>query len=534
MSLAPRIIVNNLSFHLSNTAVSLCNICLSFEALKYGIVGDNGVGKTTLLKLLSGELAPDNGSVVCSGSQLSIPQTHAAIAENATVGDVLSVSKIITALHRVNSGDFSDHDFEIISDQWDIESRIESAMKHFNLSDINMNALFSSLSGGQKTKILLAKILIFQADFILFDEPTNNLDKESREILYRYIDECRNGVIVVSHDRTLLNKMDRIIEITTKGIQVYGGNYDFYRHQKDIELAALEREFDQAKRTISQVKSSIQKNKEKHDQSASRGKKSGPEKLDKFTMGFKKDKSDQSKSRASMKEEKLIAENLKIVSEIREKVEIKNQITASLDATKVPNGKIVLEIEHLFFKYEKQIDFLMSDFSLCVTGPERIAISGENGTGKSTLIKLIRTNLEPISGKIRLGVEQVAYLDQELSFLDRNLTLVDIFLKLNPDAKIFDAYYALAEFQFRNKDAEKKVGDLSGGERIRAALAICLMSQHPPQLIILDEPTNHLDMRSIESIENILTQYQGAILAVSHDENFLKNIHIERQVSLIK
>ena len=140
----------------------------------------------------------------------------------------------------------------------------------------------------------------------------------------------------------------------------------------------------------------------------------------------------------------------------------------------------------------------------------------------------------PISGKIRLGVDKVAYLDQELSFLDRNLTLVDNFLKLNFDSKSFDAYSSLAEFQFRNKEAEKIVGDLSGGERIRSALAICLMSQHPPQLIILDEPTNHLDMRSIESIENILTQYQGAILAVSHDENFLKNIHIERQVSLIK
>ena len=534
MSLAPRLIVNNLSFRIENTAVAFSDVCLSFASLKYGIVGDNGVGKSTLLKLLSGELAPDSGSVACNGPLLSIPQTHAAIAENATIGDVLCVSEIIAAIHRVNSGDFSDQDFEIISDRWDIESRIVTAMKHFNLSEINMNTLFSSLSGGQKTKILLAKILIFQADFVLLDEPTNNLDKSSREILYRFIDEYRNGIIIVSHDRTLLNKMNRIIEVTTKGIQVYGGNYDFYRHQRDIELAALEREFDQAKRTISHVKNSIQKNKEKHDQSASRGKKSGPEKLDKFTMGFKKDKSDQSKSRASTKEEKLIAEHLKIVSEIREKVEIKNQITASLDATKVPNGKIVLEIENLFFKYESQPDFLIHDFNLVLTGSERIAISGKNGAGKSTLIKLIRTNLVPISGKIRLGVDKVAYLDQELSFLDRNLTLVDNFLKLNFDSKSFDAYSSLAEFQFRNKDAEKRVGELSGGERIRAALAICLMSQHPPQLIILDEPTNHLDTRSIEAIENILVQYQGAILAVSHDENFLKNIHIERQVGLIK
>ena len=533
MSLAPRLIVNNLSFRIENTAVAFSDVCLSFASLKYGILGDNGVGKTTLLKLLSGELAPDSGSVNCNGALLSIEQTHASIAENATVGDVLSITKIIDALHHINSGDFSDHDFEIISDQWDIESRIESAMKHFNVSNIKMNSLFSSLSGGQKTKILLAKILVFQADFVLLDEPTNNLDKASRDILYRFIDEYRNGIIVVSHDRTLLNKMDRMIEITTKRIQVYGGNYDFYRHQRDIELMALEREFYHAKRTIKQVENTIQKNKEKHDQSVSRGKKSGPEKLDKLTMGFKKDKSDQSKSRASIKEEKLIAEHLKSVSEIREKFEIKNQITASLDATKVFNGKIVLEIENLYFKYENQSHFLIHDFGLNITGPERIAISGENGAGKSTLIKLINNQLTPMSGKIRLGVEQVAYLDQNLSFLDKSLTIVDNYLKLNPDSKIFDAYSSLAEFQFRNKDAEKIVAELSGGERIRAALAICLMSQYPPQLIILDEPTNHLDMRSIESIENILVQYQGAILAVSHDEQFLKNINIERVVSLV-
>ncbi|MCX7124612.1 MAG: ATP-binding cassette domain-containing protein, partial [Gammaproteobacteria bacterium] len=283
-----------------------------------------------------------------------------------------------------------------------------------------------------------------------------------------------------------------------------------------------------------QVKNTIQKNKEKHDQSASRGKKLGPEKLDKFTIGFKKDKSDQSKSRASMKEGKLIYVNLKIVSEIQEKIEVKNNITASLDETKVPNGKTILEIENLFFKYPSQSGFLINDFNLTMAGPERIAIIGENGSGKSTVIKLIRNQLMPVSGKIRINVENIAYLDQELRFLDKNLTLIENFLKLNTDSKIFDAYTALAEFQFRNKDAEKKVRDLSGGERIRAALAISLMSQHPPQLIILDEPTNHLDLRSIEAIENILLQYQGAILAVSHDELFLKNINIDRTIYLIK
>jgi ATPase subunit of ABC transporter with duplicated ATPase domains len=160
-------------------------------------------------------------------------------------------------------------------------------------------------------------------------------------------------------------------------------------------------------------------------------------------------------------------------------------------------------------------------------GPERVAITGPNGCGKSTLIQLIRGLLIPCSGKIIVGVENIAYLDQTVSFLNHNHTLIENFLHLNREAKPFDAYSALASFKFRNKDAEKTVGDLSGGERMRAALAISLMASNAPQLIILDEPTNHLDLDTIEAIEEALRLYQGAILAVSHDDRFLENIGIK-------
>ena len=193
----------------------------------------------------------------------------------------------------------------------------------------------------------------------------------------------------------------------------------------------------------------------------------------------------------------------------------------------------LLKIENLSFSYPNSPQ-LINDFNLTISGPQRIAITGANGCGKSTLIKLICEKLMLQAGSIYLGVQQVAYLDQAVSMLDTKLNLIENFLNLNPNAKPFDAYHALAAFKFRNKAAEQPAATLSGGERMRAGLAISLMSLTPPQLILLDEPTNHLDLQSIETVERILNEYQGAILAVSHDDAFLKNIQINKEYKLKK
>lgn len=527
----PRIIINNLSFHIENTPVNFRDIHLSFESLKYGIVGDNGVGKTTFLKLLSGDLLPGKGVVQRLCTLLYLPQSHHDISEKATIADVLDVSKILDAMKHIQSGNCTERDFEITDNQWNIEARIESALSHFKINFIDINTPFYALSGGQRTKVLLAKTRILESDFILMDEPTNNLDKESRHVLYNYIQERKKGLIVISHDRSLLSHMDCIVEITTKGLNLYGGNYDLYREQKNIELSALEKDFDDAKQAILQVKESIQITKERHERSAGRGRKAFLQgHVDKLTARSKAGRSEKSKKRHAIQEEKMIAENKNKIEGIREKIEIKTHITASLNATKVPNGKAVLEIKKLNFKYSDADDFIINNFNMSIIGAERISVAGKNGCGKSTLIKLIRNELLADSGSIKIGVYKTAYLDQSISFLDKNKSLIENFMEQNSEGKLFDAYSALAEFQFRNKDAKKIFSDLSGGEKIRAGLAISLMSSAPTQLIILDEPTNHLDLRSISAVESILKSYEGAMLVVSHDENFLKNIGITRTV----
>ncbi len=537
MTTSPRIILNNVSFHLDHTPVRFNGINLMFESLRYGIVGHNGVGKTTLLKLLIGDLIPDSGSLLRSCKIIDAPQSHLSVDSKASISDVLGVSHILQALERINNGSVGETDFDIVADHWDIEKRIQDSLSTFNLWPIDLNQLFNQLSGGQKTKALLAKTLIFTADFLLFDEPTNNLDAQSRDILYQYIENSPKGVIIVSHDRKLLNKCDRIIELTSKGIDVYGGNYDFYKEQKELKRLAIEHEIQARTETLINSKKAIQTRMERHQQNESRGRKEkirqikGCGRYNKIELKAKKGQSENTNRRIRLQADKKLENVNQELLAARSQLEVQEKLDVVLAQTRVPNNKMVINIENLCFGYDQQHK-LINNFNCHLLGPDRVAITGPNGCGKSTLIQLIRGLLIPNAGEITIGVKTIAYLDQAVSFLNPSLSIVENFLILNPDAQPFDAYSALASFKFRNKEAEKCVGQLSGGERMRAGLAVSLMSSPPPQLIILDEPTNHLDLDATLAIENALKLYQGAILAVSHDETFLNNIAINQKIIL--
>ncbi|WP_423063971.1 ribosomal protection-like ABC-F family protein [Candidiatus Paracoxiella cheracis] len=537
MATTPQIILNNLSFHLDQTPVRFSGVNLTFESLKYGIVGRNGVGKTTFLKLILGRLLPDSGTVLSSGHIIYSPQSHTSIDRFATIAEVLEVASILQAIKRINDGSINENDFERVRDQWDIEKRIEDALSAFNLWPMDISQLFHELSGGQKTKVLLAKTLIFKADFILFDEPTNNLDARGRDVLYQYVENSLKGMLIVSHDRALLNRCDRIIEINTKGIDLYGGNYDFYKEQKKIKQQALEQEIQARSEILTKSKQAIQTRMERHQQHESRGRKEkikqikGKGSYNKIEIKSKKGRSESTNRRIRLQaDRKLTVVNAELSAALA-KLEVQEELNINLENTKIPSGKTVIQIENLYFGYDKK-ESLINDFNLTLVGPNRIAIMGPNGCGKSTLIQLIRGLLSPCRGKISIGVDSIAYLDQTVSFLDSNTSIVENYLRLNPDAKPFDAYFALASFKFRNKEAEKLVSQLSGGERMRAGLAVSLMASHAPKIIILDEPTNHLDLETIEAVEEALNLYQGAILAVSHDDTFLENIGIKHKISL--
>ncbi len=372
---------------------------------------------------------------------------------------------------------------------------------------------------------------------MLLDEPTNNLDFQSRNILYQYIESSPQSIILVSHDRKLLNLCNKIIEITSKGIEVYGGNYDFYKQQKEAMQLKLEQDIQARTEILNKSKRVIQTRMERHQRNESRGRKAKVAQIkakgsyDKLGFKSKKGQSEKTNRRIRLQaSRKLDAVNAELNDAVA-KLDIQEQLNVCLSSTSVPTNKIVLDVENLTFHYDPEHP-LLKHFNLQIIGPDRVAVTGPNGCGKSTLIHLIRNILTPMSGKISIGVQSIAYLDQAVSMLEPTLTIVENFLKLNPTSKPFDAYSALASFKFRNKDAEQMVNQLSGGEKMRAGLAVSLMLPSPPQLIILDEPTNHLDIEAVEALEKALNQYQGAILAVSHDEFFLENIHIKKKIQL--
>lgn len=533
MTYSSRLTTNHLSYSIPNATIQFDDLNLSFEKKRYGLIGDNGAGKTTLLKLLAGQLTAHSGNILLNGSLAYCPQMIAAKTETLLVSEILGIHEKWQALNRLQQGKMLENDLDIIGEDWTLESEIRRLFERLNLSESILSAQFVNLSGGQKTKVLLANVMRTKADFILLDEPTNNLDSVSKQILMEWIHDTHSGFIIVSHDRQLLNDMDEIIEITSKGIYRFGGNYAFYEAQKNLQQASLQQQAFNAERDLKQIARKQQITKERHEQRKKKG--SNDHRLgrqpDKILAGAMRNKSEQTLGRQTLIKHQRTQQATEILQSTKDRMEFKESIHADLSTTAIPVQKQVLTIEDLTFAYSNQ-EPLLNAFNLSITGPERIAITGKNGCGKSTLIKLICGQLMPQQGNIQYAISLIRVLDQQCDFLNPSLSLVENFQKFNPEATIQDAYSALASMQFRNVQAEKIVRDLSGGERIRAGLAISLLSKIPPQLIILDEPTNHFDLRSIKAIEEILNNYQGAMIVVSHDNVFLDNIKLTKEITL--
>lgn len=532
MSRRAQILINQLFYAIPDTSVRFEGLTLNLKQQRYGIVGDNGLGKTTLLKLIAHLIEPQQGLIQRLGSLSYCPQNYIPENTEETVAETLAISAQLQALLEIKKGNLSEKNYALIENNWDIAARSKELFSQFGLQDIELDRKFLSLSGGQQTKCLLIRSILSASDFILFDEPTNNLDLKSRKLFHNWLkNNAQQAVVIVSHDRELLNQTDQIIEITSKAVFTYGGNYDFYCMQKATQQVALEKKLAEAKHQIRKTEKSIQRCREKIEQRQKQGKTFRSKEKDKMLADFMQDRNEKTQSKNSAQASHRLNKSKEALKNLQEQIEIKETIHADLSATIVPKGKPLLEIEKINFSYPNQIK-LFSDFSFTLTGPERVALAGDNGSGKTSLVNLILGKLKPCSGKIKCAVDKICYLNQNIDFLHTDESLLENYQTLNPTVNTRDAYFALASFNFRNIDAEKRVANLSGGERIRAGLALSLLANAAPQFIILDEPTNHLDIRSINAIEDILNKYQGALLVISHDAQFLENIGITREIIL--
>lgn len=340
MTHQPQILIQQLNYLISDNKSIIKDLTLSFGQQKIAIVGRNGIGKSTLLKLVTGELQPASGQIDLSGMIAYCPQNF-SLYMNQTVADVLGVTEKLAALNRIHQGDVDLKDFEIVGDGWNMNSQVAEQLKLFGLAEIHLNRLLNSLSGGEMTRLWLAKVFFEKADFIMLDEPTNNLDLKSKQLLYEAIRRWNKGLIVVSHDRYLLGLMDQIIELTSIGVKTYGGNYDHYLEQKSLEQAAITRQLNDAKKERNKTKEAVQKIREKHEQREAKGskaRKSGGQA--KMILDSMKERSGKTSGKLSTKEDRLLKNSERELQEAKEKIEISNQIKIELPKTYVPSHKM--------------------------------------------------------------------------------------------------------------------------------------------------------------------------------------------------
>ena len=521
------ITLSNLSFAAPDGRSLFSQLDLSFAAERIGLVGRNGVGKSTLLRLLAGTLSPQAGRIAVSG-RLAMLRQALQPGPDETVADLFGVREALAVLARAEAGTASLD--ELAEADWTLPERMTTALAEFGLA-VEPDRLLASLSGGQATRVALAALKFDAPDFLLLDEPTNNLDRDGRAAVAQLLAGWKAGAIVVSHDRELLEGMDAIVELTSLGATRYGGPYSRYRELKAIELAAVEHDLADAEQKLGEARRMAQANAEKQAKRDGAGKrKAARGGIPRIMIGGLKQNAEETGAAKARLADRQIEAASEAAASVRERIEVLQPFSVTLPPSGLVPGRHVLRLTNVTAGYDVERPVLR-ELNLGITGPERVAIAGPNGSGKTTLLKLVTGDLAPVSGTVELLVPY-ALLDQRVSLLDPEQSIAENFQRLNPEADRNACRAALARFMFRADAALQIVGTLSGGQMLRAGLASALGGPKPPQLVILDEPTNHLDLGALEAVEAGLNAYDGALLVVSHDEAFLDAIGITRRLAL--
>ena len=473
------------------------NLTLAFGRERTGLVGRNGVGKTTLVSLILGEVQPTAGAVAVSG-RVAVLRQALSPPSGASLADLLGVAADLARLARLEAGQGKAGDLQAAD--WDLPPRIDAALAEMGLAGVALAREAASLSGGEATRAALAALLIAQPDFILMDEPTNNLDVGARAGVASMLERWRGGALVVSHDRALLRRMDRIVELTSLGAAVYGGGYDLYAARKAEAEAAAERDLAAAEQALGRTDRGIQQTRERQARRDSAGRRARAKgDAPKILLNAQRQRSEETGGRQSRLAERLRVEAEQDLAEAQARIERVRRLAFELPPSGLPEGRQVLSFEDVGFAWPDGTPAL-DGLSFRLVGPERVAVTGPNGAGETTLIRLATGALAPTAGVVRRPVLAVL-LDQRASVLEGDETLLENFRRLNPAADDNASHAALARFVFRNVTALKPAGALSGGERLRAALACSLMAapaaaDHPRRAYQPRRPGQHRRRRS--------------------------------------
>ena len=499
---------------------------------KIALIGNNGSGKSTLLKIIAKELSPLEGQLIVDSEPYYVPQVFGQYNQ-LTIGQALRVEEKLHALREILDGHVTEENYTLLGDDWTIEERCNEALKYWQLSGMGLSQKMETLSGGQKTKVFLAGMAIHQPELVLLDEPSNHLDLAGRQLLYDFIQATKSTLMVVSHDRKLLNLLDTVCELGKHGITVYGGNYDFYTEQKEIENNALGQDLQSKEKALRKAKEKERETLERLQKLDSRGKgkqeKAGVARIMINTMRNKAENS-------TAKTKGVHAEK---ISGISQELQELRSISPDIDKMKfgfgpsaLHQGKILFKADGINFGYGNLL-LWKEGLNFQITSGERIDLKGSNGSGKTTLIKLILGKLAPQTGTVYRANNTSVYIDQDYSLIDNRLKVYEQAQLFNSTAlQEHEIKIRLNRFLFTKDAWDKPCSALSGGEKMRLMLCCLTIGTQSPDLIILDEPTNNLDIQNIEILTAAINEYQGTLIVVSHDESFLEQTNIHRVIQL--
>ncbi|MEU8898291.1 ATP-binding cassette domain-containing protein [Nocardia sp. NPDC048505] len=486
-----------------------------------GLVGSNGAGKSTLLRLIAGELTAQRGSVTVSG-ELGYLRQDLGLAEGQRVDAVLGIAEIRKALHRIESGAAEESDFETVGAAWDVEERAVALLGRLGLhyladSAAQLDRTLDTLSGGETVLLGLVAQLLAEPSVLLLDEPTNNLDHVARERLYEVIGQFSGTVLTVSHDRELLERMDTIAELRQGELRLFGGNFSEYERIVAAEQEAARHAIRDAKSDVRKQARELVEARIKLDRRLRYGQKMWDQKREpKIIMNERKRQAQVSAGKLRNNHLEKVEDAKQQLDQAEAMLRADKEVRIELPDTRLYPGQDVLELEDVRLACGPTV-------TLSVHGPERIALTGRNGVGKTTLLQHIAATGPKVPWRM---------LPQRLDIFDEDLTVFENVARAAPHVLPQQIRAQLARFLFRGTDADVLAGALSGGERLRAALAMLLLADPAPKLLLLDEPTNNLDLPSLQHLTQALSSFEGALIVVSHDPRFLDDIGVTRRVDL--